>query len=272
MNGVSKQTFELGRAFCIVILLVVAIFPEIAFGQTNRTKIHGFWVAGSAAVTAKADEAVVFMVVRGSASCAAGALSQNEQLAQQVAQALDAIGLKGKYRFSESHFSPGGSSALGFRPYDPRGLQQPSSFEVKKYVFVTFDEADLSDPGFDQKLAATIDGLVRAGAQQPELPPQLAQLRLTSPVVFTLKNPGPALLDAVHSAMERARTLAQEVARSSGVKLAGIIDARVNRPLEVPLPRQQQPDILEELHLQFYSTSKDGVTIPATFAVEYSTK
>ena len=139
MSRVSKQDVEFGKVFCIVIPLVIAISPTIAFGQTNRTKIHGFWVAGSAAVTMKADEAVVFMVVRGSAPCAAEALAQNERITQQVDQAIDGMGLKGKYRFSANHFSSGGAPALAFRPYDSRGLQQPLSFEVKKSVFITFD-------------------------------------------------------------------------------------------------------------------------------------
>jgi uncharacterized protein YggE len=274
MNHVFKHVVEFGKAFRIVTLLVAAISPTIAFGQTNRTKIHGFWVASSATVTVKPDEAVVFMIVRGSAPCAAEALAQNERVTQQVDQAIDRMGLKGKYRLSANHFSSGGAPTLAFRPYDSRGLQQPLSFEVKKYVFITFDESDLSNPAFDQILAATIDGLTRAGAQQPEMPPRLtmAQMTITGPVLFTVKDPRLPLLEAVRRATEHARALGQEVARNSGVKLAGIIDARVNRALEAPLPRQQEPNVPDELHLQYYSTSKDGVAIPATFAVEYSTK
>jgi hypothetical protein len=272
MSRVSKEAARLGKTFCMVILLAAVITPAIAFGQTKRTKIQGFWVAGSAAVSVKPDEAIMFMVVRGTASAASEALAQNERITQQIEQAMEGMGLKGKYRFSANHFSPAGNPAMGFRPFDPRGLQQPGSLTVTKYVFVTFDQADQSNPAFDQILAASIDGLTRAGAQQPEMSPQLAQMRITGPVLFTVKDPGPALLEAVRQATERARTLGQEVARNSGVKLAGIMDARVNRPLEVTLPRQQEPNIVEELHLQYYSLSKDGVTIPATFAAEYSTK
>jgi uncharacterized protein YggE len=272
MNGVSMQSVAFTKVFGVLILLAAAIFPAMAFGQVKKTKFHGFWVAGSSRVTVKPDEAVVFMVIRGCGRVATDALTQNERITRQVEQAVHELGLKGKYRFSANRFSSGGSPTPVFRSFNPGVLESPGNFEVKKYVFVTFDEADLSKPGFDQILADTIDGLTNAGAQQSEILPQLAQTRITSPVLFTVKDPGPALLEAVREAQERARALGQEVARESGVKLHGIIDARVNRPLELSLPRQQEPTILDELHVQYYSLSKEGVTIPATFAVEYSAK
>src|SRR5271169_1749672 len=105
MIGVSKQAAVFGKLLRIGILFVTVIFPAIVFGQTDRTKIHGFWVSGSAAVTMKPDQAIVFMVVQGSAACAAGALVQNQRIVQQVDQAMDAMGLEGKYRFSANHFS-----------------------------------------------------------------------------------------------------------------------------------------------------------------------
>ena len=91
-------------------------------------------------------------------------------------------------------------------------------------------------------------------------------------MLFTVKNPGPALREAVREAAEQATRQAQEVAKNSGVKLGRILDARVNRPLEVPLVRQQEPEIFSELHVQYYGASKDAVLVPATFAVEYSTR
>jgi uncharacterized protein YggE len=265
------------KTLCIVLLFASLFSPAAAIGQEKRTKIYGFWVAGSATVTVKPDEAIVFMVVRGSGRTAAEAMAQNERISAQVERAMGGLGLKGKYRFSANHFSSGGGPWTGpgltVRPYafDPRGLQQ-TGFEVTKYVFVTFEEADLSNAVFDDKLAATIDGLTEAGAQQPQTPPQLAQLRIAGPVLFTVRDPGPGLSEAVRQAEARALAMGQEVARNSGEKLGKILDARVNRPLEAGLPRLQERSVLEELQLQYYSTTRDGVTIPATFAVEYSTK
>jgi hypothetical protein len=276
MSRISRRSVGITKTICAVMLFAATFFPAIASGQEEHTKLHGFWVAGSATVTVKADEAVAFRVVRGSGRTAAEALAQNERITGDVVRALERMGLNGKYRFSGNHYSSGGAPALGLgvRPYafDARGQQQPPGFEVTKYAFVTFDEADLANPAFDDRLAATLDGLAEAGAQQPEMAPQFAQLKITSPVLFTVKDPRPALFEALRQAEERAKSLGQEVARNSGVKLGKIIDARVNRPLEVALPRLQEPNVLEELHLQYYSTTKEGVTFSSTFAVEYSTK
>jgi uncharacterized protein YggE len=276
MSHISNHVVGFTATLCMVMFLGAAFSPTAAFGQENRTKIHGFWVAGSASVTAKADEAIVFMVIRGSGRTAADAMAQNERISAQVEQAMGGLGLKGKYRFSANRFLPGGATPTGpgLRPYafDPRGPERGLGFEVTKYVFITFDEADLLSAAFDDRLAATIDGLAEAGAQQLQMPQQLAQLRITGPVLFTVKDPGPAMSEAVRQAEARALAMGREVARNSGKKLGKILDARVNRPLEVGLPRLQEASVLEELRLQYYSTTKDGVTIPATFAVEYSTK
>jgi len=40
----------------------------------------------------------------------------------------------------------------------------------------------------------------------------------------------------------------------------------------VTLPRREELNIADELHLQYYGTSKDTATIPASFAAQYSTK
>ncbi|MGA8220895.1 MAG: SIMPL domain-containing protein [Candidatus Acidiferrales bacterium] len=279
MNFFSNQGPGFGKYFRSGILLFVALCPAVAFGQTPKTKIRGFWVAGSASVSVKADEAIVFMVIRTSAMTAADALSRNDATSTQVEESLDKLGLSGKYRFSAPHFDSGATPALAiprapvFGPYNPRVFQRrPCGYEVTKYVFVTFDESDLSNPLFDQVLAGAIDGLASAGAQQPEISPQVAPSEKIGAVLFTVKDPGPAQLEAIHQAAERARALGEEVAKNSGVKITGILDARVNRPLEVALPRQQELSVLDELHLRYYATSRDAITIPATFAVEYSAK
>lgn len=147
------------------------------------------------------------------------------------------------------------------------------------YVIVTFDEEDLAKSTFDEKLAETKDGLKSAGAQEAEIyaHPASAQdgvapVLLTEPVLFTVKDPQPALLEATRRAHSQAEALGQEVARNSKLRIRGILDARVNRPLEVQLPRQQDINILDELNIRYYSASKDGVTIPATFAVKFRIK
>jgi hypothetical protein len=295
-NVAESKTFVLGEALKKLVsnrvanlhpVLLVAAFvcaawlPVCAVAQTKKTKIHGFWVAASASVTVRADEAILFLAIPGRAEDAAGALAENDRITRQVEKALVGQGLKGKYRFTANQYIFLGAIGMGpalalpmgtpLRPYYPRRELQSFCFEVQKYVIVTFTEKDIPSEAFDQILADAIDALIRAGARQPELPPQFS-LKIRGPVVFTVKDPGPALLEAVHKATGEAVRMAQEVARNSGVKLGRILDARVNRPLEVPLGRQQEPEIFDELHVQYWSASKDAVIIPATFAAEYSTK
>jgi uncharacterized protein YggE len=259
----------------MIVLFLVGISASTASGQTKRTKIHGFWVAGSATVTVKADEALVVMMIRSSAPVLGESLVRNDQITQRVEQEMAHMGLEGKYRFSASHFNAGTASLTpqSFNPYNtlqPR--QRPCGYAVTKYVFVSFDESDLSNPLFDQVLAGAIDALVKAGAQRLESTPPSETTRPTGPVWFSVKDPAPAQSEAIRQAADRARTLGEEVAKNSKVKITGIIEARVNRPFQVRLPRQQELDVRDEQNLKYYGTSRDAVTIPATFVVEYSAK
>jgi len=263
------------KTFWTIVLFLVGISASTASGQTKRTKIRGFWVAGSAALTVKADEALVVMMIRSSAPVLAESLVRNDQITQRVEQEMAQMGLEGKYRFSASHFNAGTPSLTSQSlnpsyPLPPR--QRLCGYAVTKYVFVSFEESDLSNPLFDQVLAGTIDALVKAGAQGLESTPPSEPTRGTGPVWFTVKDPGPAQREAIRQAADRARTLGEEVAKNSNVKITGIIAARVNRPFQVWLPRQRELDVLDELQLKYYGTSRDAVTIPATFAVEYSAK
>lgn len=230
-----------------------------------------------------ADEGIVVMLIRTAAPSSAQALAQNEQTTRQVTQALDDLHLRGKYKFTANRFNRANATQAAFHPdqrdgaplslrlYRPTTLCEPSGFEVSKYIVVTFDDAELADPAFDGTLAATIDTLTTAGALQPELP-QAVQTNRSGPVFFTVKDPQPVQLEGIRRATERARAEAEDVAKSAGVKLDAIIDARVNRPLELQLPREQELTILNELGVRFYSNSRDAVTIPATFAVHYATR
>lgn len=276
MRNLPKCGVALRAVFCVVVALANTIAPEYAFAKPERTKIHSFWVAGSAAVTVKADQAILIMVIRGAGSDVEAALEENRRITRGAYDALVNLHLQGKFRLTENQFGTGGRAALSVAPYFarplPRPLQASGCYEVQSYVFVTFGEDDLARIDFDQMVANTMDGLVRAGAQQPEASPQIPQFRVTGPVLFTVKDANPAVRKAVALAMAQARAMAEEVASNSGVKLGRILDARVNRPLEVTLPRREEINIADELHLQYYSASKDAVTIPATFAAQYSTK
>ena len=85
--------------------------PGLCATQSNQ--IHGFWVAGSSSVTVKADEAILFLAIPGSAEDAAGALAENDRITRQVEQVLVEQGLRGKYRFTANQFLSGGALSIG---------------------------------------------------------------------------------------------------------------------------------------------------------------
>lgn len=289
LRGLRAQSeFDLPSAlsqkiFAAGVLLLLALCPPTTRAQTTSSKDRGFWVSGAASVTVAPDQAIVVMTIRTTAATLEEALRQNKQKTADVQRELSLLELDGKYRITGSQFyaparSAGPHLAIArpnpsFVPYNRPGPQFPNCPQVVNDVIVTFDEVDLAKSNFDEKLAETIDGLKSAGAQEAEIyahPP--SEQGRVAPVLFTVKDPGPALLEATRRAQSQAEALGQEVARNSKLKIRGILDARVNRPLEVQLPHQQDINILDELNVRYYSASKDGVTIPATFAVEFRVK
>lgn len=270
------------KIFAAGVLLLLPLCAPITRAQATSSSDRGFWVSGAASVTVAPDRAIVLMTIRSTAATLEEALRQNKQKALDVERELSRLELDGKYRITASQFHsprPAGPylsiprSYPNFVPYNRPGLQPPNCHEVVNYVIVTFDEEDLAESNFDEKLAETMDGLKSAGAQEAEIyaHPATAQGRVAA-VLFTVKDPQPALLEATRRAQSQAEALGQEVARNSKLRIRGILDARVNRPLEVQLPRPQDINILDELNIRYYSASRDGVTIPATFAVKFRIK
>jgi len=251
------------RRLLILAAFAFVVFP--AYGQTDQRS--GFWVTSSAEVNAKPDQAIVYMMLRSSAPLTVDALAETNRKTETLKQALDSIGLAGKYRFSADHFGPVRVAQQMPYGYPP----QPQLMEVSKYIFVTFEAADLSDPQFDQKVAAAIDQITKAGAVQADTQPQPVGTPANA-IVYTIKNPEPAYLEASRQAAERAKSIAQETAKALGVTTKGIIDVRLNRIL-APAGIIRAPNVLnpqDELRLQYYSTSKDTIVIQATVTAEYA--
>ena len=221
----------------ILATLALTCFAPAALGQ--NTQRRGFWVAGAAEVTVRADEAIVVMGIRTSAPTVIDAYNQNETTTQQVAQTLDELGLNGKYRFSGDRFDSPGTLRTPTPPYFQLGGQQRTPAVVTKYVFVTFGEPEISNVSFEQKLASTVASLSEAGAAPAAtVGPPTIMLQATPTVIFTVKDPDSALSEATSEAIQRARATGQQTAKQLGVRINGIIDARINRPLEIALPHQ----------------------------------
>ena len=252
--------------FLGLLVLAAILFSVLpAHGQVDQRP--GFWVTTSAEVQLKPDQAIVYMMIRSSAPLTVDALADSNRKAEAIEQALGSMGLKGKFRFSTDHFGPVRVNQPPPYGYPP----QPQLMEVSKYVFVTFEAADLSDPHFDQKVAAVIDQITKSGAVQADTQPQPMGIPANA-IVYTVKNPEPAYLEATRQAADRAKSTAQETAKGLGVTTKGLIDVRINRPLGsagiVRQPNLLNP--LDELHLQYYSTSNDAIVIQATVTAEYA--
>lgn len=263
-NGWSRF---LMTAPALAALAVLTCSVTIAHAQQADQQQPGFWATSSAEVHVKPDQAIVYMAIRSSSSTAMDALADCDHKMQIVEQALDGIGLKGKYRFSESHF---GSIRVNYPPQPYQSNQAPL-MEISRYIFVTFEAADMADPGFDQKLAGVIDVLCKSGAAQADAQNQPVNLPGAGSVIYTLKNPEPAFLDASRQAADRAKSLAQATAQGMGVTTKGILDVRIARPLVQPIVGPNNAlNPLNELHLAVSSYVNDDVTVQATVTAGYS--
>ena len=63
MIRASEQDVGFHKALHVAILLGLTILPGPAIAQPNRTKMKGFWVAGSSSVTVKADGGILFLAL-----------------------------------------------------------------------------------------------------------------------------------------------------------------------------------------------------------------
>jgi uncharacterized protein YggE len=247
-----------------VLAATLAFLTLPAFAQNDQRP--GFWVTTSAQVDVKPDEAILIMAIRSSAPASVDALSDSDRKMQAVAQVLDATGLEGKYRFSDNHF---GTVRATFQP-QPQFEQPSTLMQTVRYIFVTFDGTEIADPGFEHKVAGIMDQLMKSGATQADMQPQGIGTSANS-IIYTIKNPEPSFLEASRQAGQRAKATAEETARGLGVTTRGIIDVRVNRPFAQPPVRG--PNVLnplDELHLEYYSPSKDSLVIQATITAEYA--
>jgi len=271
------STFEFAhtRLSCALagfaLLILFACVAPAARGQSSSHR--GFWVAGSAETTVKADEAIIVLAIEGSAPDATDAYAQNETMTDHIAQVLDDLGLTAEYRFSSDRFESPALTRTPATPFLQARAIHASSFAVTKYVFVTFGGPEVSGASFDQKLASTVASLTANGATAVAWPPGLPapgrSMQSAATVIFTVKDPGPVLSETTNEAIRRAQTAGKQTAKQLHVHIKGILDARINRPLEIALPRQQDLSIADELNLRYYSTSRN-VTIPATCAIEFA--
>jgi uncharacterized protein YggE len=215
--------------------------------------------------TAKADLAIVFLTVRSTAPLAADALTQNNKKLEEVKARLAALGYKDdKIKFSGNRFAPAGGGVY-------YGGQRPTGFDVYNFVDVFLDGPELRDLNqLNARVSNLLDELGKVGASPYDLPISRVSMGGSSIVAFTVKDPSAYEKQASLQAMEAARSIAEDIARTMKAQITGIDSISSRAAPGVVQGPAASP--LEDLPYQYYSSSVDEVPIRVTLAISYTIK
>jgi len=220
-------------------------------------------VASTGRATAKPDLAIVFVSVRSSAPLAADALDQNKKKTQEVKTKLGSLGYKEtQVKFSGNRFAPTGQGMYF------AGGQRPTGFDVYNNIYVLLEGGDLKNiDEFNVKVGLLLDELSKLGATPVQMPISSLSMGGASIVAFTVKDPSAQEKQAFADAMEKAKPIADEIARRMGVKITGVDSANAS-PLSAMMGGPANP--LDELTYEYLSSSIDEVPIRTRVEVRYS--
>ncbi|MGO8790443.1 MAG: SIMPL domain-containing protein [Terriglobia bacterium] len=223
-------------------------------------------VNASGKAGARADIAIVFMTVRSTSPLAADALDQNNKKVEDVKARLTALGYKDEQvKFSGNRFAPSGGGM-----YYPAG-QRPTGFDVYNNIYISIEGPELNDiTQFNKRVSALLDELSKAGASTSNTPISNISMGGSSVVVFSIKDPAPYENQAMLQALDKARPLADEVARHMKVQITGISWSTVT-----PSGRSttgMQPSVLDDVPYEYFSSSIDEVPVRVRVDVRYTYK
>jgi uncharacterized protein YggE len=244
--------------------LFVALGAGPLLGQTQPEFRNFISVSSTGKVKAKPDVCVAVLEVRSAAPLAADALQQNEKKASEVAAKLKELGVEGEgIRFSGNQFTPSG----GGRVYMPGG-QRPTGFEVYNVIEVRMKNPDLSNfEAISKKVATLLDELGKIGAGI--LPPDLSRFSMggSSAVYFAVERAEEYEKQAYEKAIERARPIAEEIAKKMGVKVTGIHSVQSTGGVTAPRPPGGY-----EFEFSHFASSPEDLAVRATVVVNFSFK
>jgi uncharacterized protein YggE len=207
------------------------------------------------------------MTVRSTSPLAADALDQNNKKVQEVKGRLTALGYKDEQvKFSGNRFAPTGAGM-----YYPGG-QRPTGFDVYNNVTVYLDPQLLNGVAqFNARVSSLLDELSKAGASPTNTPISTMSMGGASVVAFSVKDPAPYEKQASLQALEKARSLAEEIAQRMKVQITGIQWTSVS-----PMGRSGAQGLagtpLEEVPYEYVSSSMDEVPVRVRVDVRYSYK
>ena len=250
------------RGLCVLAVLYALSGPTQLRAQENQKPAIS--VSSTGKVSAKPDLAVVFLNIKSTAPLAADALSQNSKKVEEAKSRLATIGYKdNQVKFSGNRFAPAGGGMF-------YGGQRPTGFDVYNFVFVYVDGPELKDVNLlNSRVSAVLDEMGKVGASPSETPISRISLGGASVVAFTVKDPSAYEKEAYVQAIEKARPIADDIARRMKVQITGIDSVT---SVEQARIQEQFPNPVDELPYQYFSSSTDEVPIRVSLTVRYSYK
>jgi len=253
------------KVACLVTIFVVADSVGFVTAQeAPESQRLAISVTSTGKAVAKADLAIVFLNVSSTSPPAADALSQNNKKLEEVKARLTALGYKDdQVKFSGNRFSPAGGGMY----YGP---QRPTGFDVYRFVFIRLDGPELKDmTQLNARVSSLLDGLSKLGATPYESPISRVSMGGASLVALTVKGPSPFAKEAYLQAIEKARPIADDIARRTKVQITGV-DSVVS--VATPGIQDQFANPLDELPYQYFSSSVEEIPVQVSVSVRYAFK
>lgn len=250
------------RGFWVLAVLYALSGATLLRAQENQKPT--ICVSSTGKVNAKPDVAVVFLSIRSTAPLAADALSQNGKKVEEAKSRLASLGYKSaQVKFSGNRFAPAGGGMF-------YGGQRPTGFDVYNFAFVYLDGPELKDVNLlNSRVSTVLDEMGKVGASPSETPISRVSLGGASVVAFSVKDPSAYEKEAYVQAMEKARPIADDIARSMKVQITGINSVTSAGQARI---QEQFPNPLDELPYQYFSSSTEEVPIRVSLTVRYSYK
>jgi uncharacterized protein YggE len=253
---------------CVLLLLVITCIGTLSLSaqQSQVNPKPTISVSANGKASPKADIAIVLMTVRSTSPLAADALDQNNRKVEDIKARLTALGYKDEQmKFSGNRFAPSGGGV-----YYPGG-QRPTGFDVYNNFYISIEGPELNDvTQFNKRVSSLLDELSKGGASPSNMPISNTSMGGSSAVAFSVKDPAPYEKQATLEALDKARFLADEIARRMKVQITGIEGTSV-----YPSGRSAMgmpASALDEVPYEYFSSTMDAVPVRVNGNVRYTYK
>lgn len=255
-------------ALVMVGVLVCALVPAKAAVPKTEAEMESakyISVSSMGKVKVKPDACVLLLEVRSTSPLASDALQQNNKKLAEVTAKMKEMGIKEEdTKWSGNQFTPAG----GGRYYMPAG-QRPTGFDVYNTLQVRMRDVSPANPDeLFKKVATTLDELGKIGVSVMSFDISRISLGGASTVIFTLQHPEEYEKQANEMAIEKAKPVAEDLAKKMGVKVTGVHSVQSSFPR---LPERPYGGGTE-LDFIYFSSSPDELTVKANMVVNFSFK